>query len=141
MGHIPYGYKIVDGKAAVDEEQAENIREFYNGYISGLTLKGAAEKVGLSLCHGSADRMLRNKHYLGDDFYPPIIDKETFDKAEGVRLERASTQGKIRKLEKTINPRVNTNFTIPKVDITYTDPFKQAEYVYGLIESVVEEYE
>ena len=25
--------------------------------------------------------MLQNKHYLGDEFYPPIIDEETFEKA------------------------------------------------------------
>ena len=44
MAHIPYGYKIVYGKAVVDEEQANKIRLFFEGYISGLALKVAAEK-------------------------------------------------------------------------------------------------
>lgn len=39
MAHIPYGYKIVDGKAVVDEKQANKIRLFFEGYISGLALK------------------------------------------------------------------------------------------------------
>ena len=27
--------------------------------------------------------MLKNPHYLGDDYYPAIIDRETFDKVGG----------------------------------------------------------
>ena len=83
--HIPYGYRIVDGKAVVDEVQAEQVRTFFKEYISGKALKAAAEEVGLKIFHGSAGRMLRNTHYLGDDYYPAIIDKELFDKAEEER--------------------------------------------------------
>ena len=86
--HIPYGYRIVDGKAVVDEVQAEQVRSFFEEYISGKALKVAAENVGLKIFHGSAGRMLRNTHYLGDDYYPAIIDQELFDKAE---KERQST--------------------------------------------------
>lgn len=135
MAHIPYGYKIIDGKAVVDEEQAENIRKFYEGYVSGLALTAAAEKVGLKLFHGSAGRMLRNRHYLGDDFYPAIIDKETFDKAEEMRIARASSLGRIRELEKQAKPKAMVRFTMPRVQFKYKDPFLQAEYAYGLIES------
>lgn len=141
MAHIPYGYKIIDGKAVVDEEQARNVREIYKGYISGLALKVAAENVGLKLFHGSAGRMLRNKHYLGDDFYPGIIDKETFDKAEEIRIARAGSLGRIRELEKQEKPEVRVRFTMPKVQLKYTDPFEQAKYAYGLIESEVTEDE
>jgi len=58
MAHIPYGYKIVYGKAVVDEEQANKIRLFFEGYISGLALKVASEKVGLKLVHSSAGKLL-----------------------------------------------------------------------------------
>lgn len=95
MAHIPYGYKIIDGKVVVDEEQAENIRNFYKGYVSGLALKGAAENAGLKLSHSSYGMMLRKKYYLGDDFYPSIIDKETFDKAEEMRIARVGSIGRI----------------------------------------------
>jgi hypothetical protein len=43
MAHIPYGYKIVNGKAEVDEKQAEAVRKLFDGYIAGLGLKPAAE--------------------------------------------------------------------------------------------------
>ena len=79
MRHIPYGYRIENGRAVIDEEQAATVREFFQNYISGMALMPAAEKSGLKLYHGSAGRMLRNKKYLGDDYYPAIIDKETFD--------------------------------------------------------------
>jgi hypothetical protein len=37
---------------------------------------------GLALFDGSAGRMLQNRKYLGDDYYPVIIDRATFIKAE-----------------------------------------------------------
>lgn len=141
MAHIPYGYKIVYGKAVVDEEQANKIRLFFEGYISGLALTVAAEKIGLKLSHSSAGRMLRNRHYLGDDFYPAIIDKETFDKAEEMRIARASSLGRIRKLDKKEKQKAKVHFTMPRVQLKYSDPFEQAEYAYGLIESEVTENE
>lgn len=64
MRHIPYGYRIENGRAAIDETQAATVRELFQNYISGMALMPAAEKVGLNLYHGSAGRMLRNKKYL-----------------------------------------------------------------------------
>ena len=72
-------FRSENGRAVIDEEQAATVREFFQNYISGMALMPAAEKAGLKLYHGSAGRMLRNKKYLGDDYYPAIIDKETFD--------------------------------------------------------------
>ena len=78
--HIPYGYRIENGVAVIDEGQAEQVRTLFSGYLSGLALVLAAEAAGLTLFHGGAKRMLQNEHYLGDDFYPAIIDSETFSK-------------------------------------------------------------
>ena len=99
MPHNPYGYCIVDGKAEIDEEQAMKVRDLFENYISGMGLKAAAEKAGLPIYHGSAGRMLRNIHYLGDEYYPAIIDKETFDKAEERRQETAKYLNKYKELK------------------------------------------
>lgn len=80
MGHTPYGYRIEDGKAVVDEIAAEQVKELFSGYLAGLSLKGATKKAGKDCYHATASKMLQNKHYLGDEFYPPIIDEETFEK-------------------------------------------------------------
>ena len=82
MAHTPYGYRIVDGKAVLDEEQAANVQAIFMDYLSGTALTVAAAKVGLKMYHGSVGRLLRNRHYLGDEFYPAIIDQETFDAVE-----------------------------------------------------------
>lgn len=137
MGHTPYGYRIEDGKAIIDEEQAIKVREFFNAYISGLALRVAAEKVGLKICHRSAGMMLRNKCYLGDDYYPAIIDQETFDRAEKRRVEKARALGRVGELAEEQKPKYSMKFTIPKVEKKCTDPFKQAEYAYSLIEREV----
>ena len=39
--------------------------------------------------------MMQNKRYLGDDYYPAIIDKETFDAAEKERVKRQIRLGRI----------------------------------------------
>lgn len=137
MKHIPYGYRIENGMAVIDETEADTVRKFFDYYISGLALMAAAEKVGLKLYHGSAGRILRNVKYLGDDYYPPIIDRETFDKAEEIRMNRAKALGRVRELEVTQTVPFPTKFTMPAVKAVYENPFEQAAYAYSLIESEV----
>ena len=79
MRHIPYGYRIENSRAVIDEKQATTVREFFQNYIFGMALMPAAEKVGLKLYHGSAGRMLRNKKYLGDDYYPAMLLDQVLD--------------------------------------------------------------
>ena len=135
MPHNPYGYRIVDGKAEVDEEQAMKIRTLFENYNSGMGLKAAAEKAELQIYHGSAGRMLRNTHYLGDAYYPAIIDKETFDKAEERRQETAKYLNKYKELKPQERPSVPTKFSMAESTEHFKDPYRQAEYLYDLIES------
>lgn len=139
MGHIPYGYKIENGLAVVDEKEAAVVRNFFDYYISGLALMAAAEKAGLKLYHGSAGRMLRNVKYLGDDYYPSIIGQEIFYKAEEVRMSRAKSLGRVRELKGEQKIEFPTRFIMPAVKKVYENPFEQAAYAYSLIESEVEQ--
>ena len=82
--------------------------------------------------------MLRNKKYLGDDYYPAIIDKETFAKAEEIRMSRAKALGRVWELEGKEDFFFPTSFTIPAVKKVSDDPFEQASYAYSLIESEVD---
>ena len=133
--HISYVYRNVDGKAVVDEVQAEQVRNFFEEYISGKALKVAAENVGLKIYHGSAGRMLRNTRYLGDDYYPAIIDQELFDRAEEERQSRANQLGRVRELQGKEMPAVPLHFTMGRQTKVIYDPYEQAEYAYSLIES------
>lgn len=137
MGHTPYGYRIVDGKAVIDEAAATQIRELYKNYLSGLSLTNAAKEAGLDLLHSGAKRMMRNKHYLGDDFYPAIIDKDSFDAVE-VELNKRSTKlGRNNRYNAPTVKRPPTAFRLGDITENYDNPIRQAEYLYSLIESEV----
>ena len=45
-GHTPFGYSIESGMAVLCESEAQQIREIYAGYLSGLSYVEAAEKQG-----------------------------------------------------------------------------------------------
>lgn len=44
MSHIPFGYRIVNGKAVVDDVAAEQIKALFQAYVSGDSLSEAAKK-------------------------------------------------------------------------------------------------
>lgn len=135
MAHTPYGYRIENGIAAIDEEKAEKIRILYESYLSGLSLLAAAKKTGIKAHHGAIGRMLKNKCYLGDGYYPAIIDKETYDKAEAERVYRAKKLGRIFEPKEDYKPTISKLFIMEPIVSKHTNPFKQAEYVYSLIRS------
>jgi len=135
---IPYGYRNEKGKAVINEEQAEQVRMIFKGYLSGLAYVPAAEAVGLKLNHPSVKRILQNKRYLGDKYYPAIIDQETFERAEAERFNRQRKLGRIFPDKPQEECKPATKFIMPKVGKIFNDPFKQAEYAYSLIQSEVE---
>ena len=70
MGHTPFGYRIENGIAMIDEPTATKLRQLYKNYLSGMSLSKAAAEAGISTYHGTEGTI----HYLGDSFYPAIID-------------------------------------------------------------------
>lgn len=138
MGHTPFGYKIKNGKAVIDEVCADKIRKLYENYLNGLSLSKAAEKAGIDTYHGTVKRIIENKHYIGDNFYPTIIDKETYESAQTEIKNRAIQLGRNKKVKETAPRKAPTNFTFGIVAEFFDNPIKQAEYLYSLIESEVE---
>lgn len=131
---IPYGYQIENGKAVIDEVQAKKVRTIFSGYLSGLSYIAAANAAGLTLRHVAVKNILKNKRYLGDDYYPAIIDQETFDRAEAERINRETNSGKLFSDTQTKETKLAIKFYMPKTDKKFEDPYKQAEYIYSLIE-------
>lgn len=137
MGHTPFGYRIEDGKAVVDERASEQVKELYSGYLAGLSLKDATKQAGINCYHATASKMLQNKCYLGDEFYPPIIDEETFEKAKVEKQKRAVKLGRIWEPKDEPEKDYPVKFKAKPLVQKYDDPYKQAEYAYSLIESEV----
>lgn len=135
MAHIPVGYKIVDGCAVVDETAAEQIRATYRYYFEGKSLIDAAKEAGFKMNHATVKRMLSNKKYLGTDYYPQIIDEETQTRFLEELTRRAGNLGRLNRRSKEHNKAVPTAFHFKPADLTFPDPFEQAEYIYSLIES------
>ncbi len=99
---IPLGYEIKNGKAEIHEGEGKMIHYAFNAYCNGDSqftiakhFQDAGYKNGngrVSWKHPTIGKLLQNKVYLGDDFYPAIISKEVFDKALEVRKEKAIHQ-------------------------------------------------
>lgn len=130
-----FGYKIKNGKAYIDKEKAAKVKKLFEGYIGGLALRAAALEAGIDTFHGSAGRMLQNKKYMGTEFYPMIINKEIFQKAQGERENRAIKLGRVREADEDLPIISPFKFHWKSNEIMFEDPFKQAEYAYSMIES------
>lgn len=135
MGHTPFGYRIENGIAVIDESAADKIRQLYQNYLDGLSLSKAAAEAGIKTYHGTAKRLMENEHYLGDSFYPAIIDEDTYRKAQEERKRRAAALGRNNKKTQKRQIQIPTFFHVGEVTAFYDNPIKQAEYLYNLIES------
>ena len=137
MSHIPFGYAIKNGKAVVNEKEAVKIKELFGAYLSGLSLTEAAKNAGIKRCHTSIARMLTDKRYVEDKFYPPIISRDTFEEVQLERRRRAEALGRIYEHKGNEKKCLNFKFHASMPDNLYDDPFQQAEYAYSLIKSEV----
>ncbi len=135
MGHTPYGYRIENGKAIIDEQVSEQIKALFQYYLTGDSLAMAAKKADIKAFHAGIGRMLSNKYYLGDEYYPTIIDSDTFKAAEKERIRRAEKLGRIREPEVKIEVVYPSTFRTISGTERFDDPFQQAEYAYSLIVS------
>lgn len=135
MAHTPFGYRIRKGKSIIDEPAAEKIRQLYKNYLSGMSMVAAAKEAGIDTYHGTVKRMMENRHYMGDDFYPAIIDVNTFTEAMLERQRRAKKLGRTNRIKPPVKKTSPTTFTLGTIKEFYDDPAKQAEYLYSLIES------
>ena len=136
MGHTPYGYRIENGAAVINEAEAEGVRRIFDNYISGMSLREAAKAAGHPLVHSTVKRMLTKKYYCGDDFYPAIIDISTFHTANSELKRRADNKNQTGKTRR-IMAKSETEFTFSPPLTQYDDPYEQAQYLYSLIESKV----
>lgn len=134
MSHTPFGYRITNGKAVIDNEAGEQVKSLYLFYLSGDSLTTAAQKAGIESFHANIGRILRNARYTGDAYYPAIINRNTFDSVQLERIRRAEKLGRIRESKEETNVLSPTVFRMNEGTQQFDDPFRQAEYSYSLIE-------
>lgn len=133
MSHTPFGYRIENGKAVIDSKAAEQVKTLFQSYLSGDSLDAAANKAGIEAFHAGVGKILRNVHYLGDEYYPAIIDPDMFATVQAERLKRAQQLNRIYEPKEKTEVVFPTAFRINEASQQFDDPFQQAEYAYSLI--------
>ena len=96
--NIPFGYMMRGGKYIAEPAESEAVRQIFEMYLNGMSLKSIAAEMTLPYNVGKnkwninmVSRILENKRYTGDDTYPQIIEQSTFDRANAVKSEKGKT--------------------------------------------------
>ncbi len=102
--HMPLGYRIVDGKADIVPEAAQIVKAVFQAYLGGTSTYQIAKdltKQGVlnashkpSWNHGSVGKILENRKYTGDEFYPLLIKSEIFEQVQKRRQETVKSLGR-----------------------------------------------
>lgn len=102
--HMPMGYKLVDGKIQFDEPKAAVVKMIFSHYLSGISTCALAKQLtGMGFLnanskaswnHCSIGNILENVKYLGDEFYPQMIETEVFQQVQDRRKERCEQLGR-----------------------------------------------
>ena len=89
---MPIGYKVVDGKITICEEQRKIVEQIFTDYDSGVAAGRIAQNLkGRNICnakgkvswtHASIGRILENPSYLGTEYYPQLIGEELFERVQ-----------------------------------------------------------
>lgn len=106
-GKAPFGYKLVDGKLSINKEEAKYVKEIFNLYLKGHGYRSIAiylNQIGIKKDIRAIGRIIENPVYCGrlrwgknskmdeiitdHEAHPSIVDEETFEKAQEVRLQR-----------------------------------------------------
>ena len=110
---MPIGYKMVNGKIQINETKEKVVKKVFKDYLSGVSTYGLAKVLTVmgflnannkpSWNHGSIGKILENTKYLGDDFYPQMIEKEQFEQVQNRRKERCQTLGRTAQPNSMVN--------------------------------------
>lgn len=102
--HTPLGYRIVNGKADIVPEAAQIVKAVFQAYLGGTSTYQIAKdltKQGVlnashkpSWNHGSVGKILENRKYTGDEFYPSLIESGIFEQVQKRRQETVKSLGR-----------------------------------------------
>ena len=108
----PYGYNIINGRAVIDEQKAEQLKLYFSGYLEGLSMADAARIARLPLSASTYSNLLKRKEYGGTDFYPAIIDPVYQEKLEQEWERRKEENSHRRRKPAEKGVRIYTEFQL-----------------------------
>ena len=132
-GGVPFGYRIENGKAVVNEEEAEKLREFFRCFLEGSSMAGAARDAGLSCHHTTLPLLMKRKAYTGTDFYPAIITTDFQQKLISEWEKRKGEGPRTPNVRAVRFVKINTEFDAPESEPPHTTP---ESYIMALYEQI-----
>ena len=104
LRRIFYGYRKDQFDYYIVQEEALVVNKIFRDYLAGHTLLEIAKELTAKQISYYKDktqwtknmvcRIIENEHYCGDEEYPRIVDRETFDKAVKQKAERGGVREK-----------------------------------------------
>ena len=104
--NIPYGYDYFDGKLVLNGDEAKIVKMIFQSYLAGMSIRaivkllnnrGVMTKTGKRWAKQTVATILKNPVYCGikhwqdilhDDAHNKIIDIQTFNKIQSLRVSR-----------------------------------------------------
>lgn len=100
--YYPFGYRLLNGKAMLEESEARNVREIFRAYLSGNSFKEIAQTLICAQAEylpGKTDwnknrvaRILADSRYCGENGFPQIVKLSDFEKVKAIRAGKQSNQ-------------------------------------------------
>ena len=111
---VPFGYKIVDGRAEIDPIESSQLKKYFSLYLGGTTMAEAAHEARLQCSATTFRNLLKRKEYSGTDYYPAIITPEYQDRlvTEWERRRGEVQRGRRNYIRKGV--RIYTDFRMKK---------------------------
>ena len=104
LRRIFYGYRKDQFDYYIVQEEALVVNKIFRDYLAGHTLLEIAKELTAKEISYYKDktqwtknmvcRIIENEHYCGDEEYPRIVDRETFDKAVKQKAEKGGVREK-----------------------------------------------
>lgn len=102
--HMPLGYQMLGGKVEIVPETGKIVKGIFNAYLEGTSICQIAKgltKLGVLNAsqkplwnHCSVGKILENRKYIGDSFYPQLITEDVFRRVQERREEKAVSLGR-----------------------------------------------
>lgn len=99
-----FGYEMKNNQFIVVEFEANIVKLIFDKYLSGFSLKMIADILSEDRItyhkekniwnKNMVSRIIENKHYVGDENYPRIIDVDIYDQAEKIRKSKGQKREK-----------------------------------------------
>lgn len=106
---LPFGYQYENGIIICHPKESRIVQEVFTEYLQGSSLLTIAKKLtdkGIEYLPGAASwnkarlkRMIDDERYLGNETYPPIIQKDTFSNTQTIKTKRNTQKNTDRSAE------------------------------------------